>query len=274
LAGQGYPRRPDAVTAPDNYKVWLDLVSRPMTRIPMHSVSRSDISHSRANVEAGTTSATSGNWSGYEARGAKGSYTGVEGEWNVPAVAFGEANSSTYSAFWVGIDGDGTNDLVQAGTEQDSVELLGYTFVFYHVWTELLPNQPTEQQVSLPIKAGDDMWVQVLAEHGFSDVCFYLWNKTQAQFTDGCTALNGTQIGGSEAEWIMERPTVSGSYSDLSAYLFATMSNAYAYPASGAPIPSGTAANRQLTMYNNNKALSIVIPVPPDSMFFQWINFH
>jgi hypothetical protein len=44
----------------------------------------------------------------------------VHGRWHVPAVV-GEFNRQTYSALWVGLDGDGTTDLVQAGTESDSV---------------------------------------------------------------------------------------------------------------------------------------------------------
>jgi hypothetical protein len=277
LLTRGYPRRPDAVTSPDNYKTWLDMVSRPVTILPPHSVSRSDVSHRLRNAEAGT--ATSGNWSGYEARGAKGAYDAVQGEWNVPAIVIGEPGNVTYSAFWVGLDGDGTKDLIQAGTEQNYTEIGSLSYASYYAWTELLPNQPTEQEVSLPVNPGDDIFVWVQAPAGLPNGCFFLWNKTQAQAIGPCTPLNGTQVGGSEAEWIMERPSVGGTYAELSAYLFAAMTNAYAW--STTVIPSGTAATLQIIMYNqdnnhhqDNNLLSIPLQAPPDTMFFNWANFH
>jgi hypothetical protein len=282
LLSRGYPRRPDAVTSPEHYKTWLDMVSRPLTLVPPHSVSRSDVSHRLRNAQAGTTSYTSGNWSGYEAHATKGTYNGVQGEWNVPGIVFGEPGNVTWSAFWVGLDGDNTTDLIQAGTEQNYTEIGSLSYANYYVWTELLPNQPFEQVVSLQVNPGDDIFVQVLAPAGLPNGCFLLWNKTQGHFAGPCTPLNGTQVGGSEAEWIMERPLVGGTFAELSAYVLATMTNAYALSATGGgAIPSGTAANEQITMYNrdnnhheDNNVLSVVIPVPPDTMFFNWVNFH
>jgi hypothetical protein len=136
LSSQGYPRRPDAVASPANYKAWLNLVSRPLTLLQPHSVSCPDVSHRLRNVEAGTKAQSGANWSGYEAKGAKGSYEGVEGEWNVPGIAFGENGYTTWSAFWVELDGDGTSDLIQAGTEQNYTEMASLdakTFLYGNV---------------------------------------------------------------------------------------------------------------------------------------------
>ena len=287
LIGRGYPRRPNAVQSPDNYKVWLELVSRPTTLLPPHSVSRSDVSHRRRNAEAGTSSYTTPNWSGYEAHGAKGDYDGVQAEWNVPAIVIGEPGNVTWSAFWVGIDGDGTTDLAQAGTEQNYTEIGAFSAANYYAWTELLPNQPTEQEISLSVDPGADIWVQVLTPAGDPNACFYFWNKTVSQSTALCTPLNGTQMGNSEAEWIMERPCLgncNGSkpdYAELSEYLIAFMTNAYVFPTKPVGlIPSSTAANRQITMYNNNvnhpdnNTLSVAFQGPPDTIFFNWVNFH
>ena len=49
---------------------------------------------------------------------------------------------------WVGLDGDGTTDLVQAGTETDTVNyfngFVSVTFLSFYAWTEFLPEQKEE----------------------------------------------------------------------------------------------------------------------------------
>lgn len=57
LRTRGYPTRPDAAALPDQYARWLDHVSRPLTVLPPHSVSRSDISHGVRNVQEGAGTA-------------------------------------------------------------------------------------------------------------------------------------------------------------------------------------------------------------------------
>src|SRR5438105_2174985 len=58
---------------------------------------------------------TSGNWSGYAATG--GGFTSVSASWVQPAVSC--TSKTTYSSFWVGIDGDGSNSVEQTGSEAD-----------------------------------------------------------------------------------------------------------------------------------------------------------
>ena len=135
------------------------------------------LSHSKAFITAGP--ATSGNWSGFELDRSyfftgirpprvtfTPAYDWVKGSWRVPAVT-GELGQTTYSSFWVGLDGDNTVDLVQAGTEQDCLTfLLPFGIIIniaiYYVWTEFLPQQPTEQIVNnFPVSAGDDILTEV-----------------------------------------------------------------------------------------------------------------
>lgn len=288
LIGRGYPARPDAAAEPDAYEKWLDHVARPITFLPPHSVSRSDVSHS-VLPEAGLSAASFYNWSGFEARGKNRTYMGVVGEWFVPAIAGFESNASTYSATWVGLDGSfGLKDLVQAGTEQDAWDLGPFTSTNYYAWTELLPNQPTENEISLSVNPGDDILVNVwigdssaYIDQNGGYAWFSFLNKTQHQSTRIWTKLGGTYFNGSSAEWIMERPTVGGSYSDLADYGAAMIFNAAAAPTSGYNIPSYTAANLQLYMANStsiggpdNNTLSTAIPLIPNAMNFLWLHFH
>ena len=85
----------------------------------------------------------------------------------------------------------------------------------------------------------------------------------------------------------MERPCLGNcngakpDYAELSQYMIAAMTNAYVLSTKPAgQIPSSTVANRQLTMYNNyvnhpdNNTLSVAFQVAPDTIFFNWVNFH
>src|SRR5690348_15176351 len=58
---------------------------------------------------------TSTNWSGYAVQGA-GTYTSVTSTWKQPAVDCTKTPRG-FSAFWVGLDGDGTNTVEQTGSE-------------------------------------------------------------------------------------------------------------------------------------------------------------
>jgi hypothetical protein len=292
LIGLGYPPRPEATVSPDKYTKWLGLVSQPLTVIPPHSVSRSDISHRLRDVQEGPE--TSKNWSGYEAQGGKRSYEAVYGFWAVPPITIGELHYLTNSSLWVGLDGDGTSDLVQAGTEQDSYEIVfPYLFTIYYAWTELLPNQSTAQQVGLSINPGDEVSVEVWvgdSDGNINQTGGYAWysilDSTQEQIVYVMTALSGTYFEGSEAEWIMERPclgqcsTSTPDYADLSNYIIASMNGAGAAAPKGDWTLSSASGNRQLTMYNekvnypDNNLLASAISALPELILFDWYNFH
>ena len=298
LINRGYSMRPDAATSPDQYARWLEGVSRPMTLVPSHSVSRSDIGHrTQQGIQAGISD--SYNWSGYVANHSKRSYSAVSGYWNVPEVMYAEANHNTSSAFWIGLDGYGLSDLEQAGTEQDSIDFepFGY-FASYSAWTELLPNQLTEQDVSLSPNPGDRMSVEVWISTGSGApnakggyAAFRLVDVTQNQGTGSIyTSLDGTYYNGSEAEWIMERPCLASNgenctqFAELSDYDNAQMLGAVALTTGGSWKNYSAIQNTQLWMYNEYKngddndwlseAFSDIYANTSTDIYFQWIDFH
>jgi hypothetical protein len=61
------------------------------------------------------TTTQSSNWSGYATD--SGTYTSVSSSWVVPSVSCN--NGTTYSSFWVGLDGYNSNSVEQTGTESD-----------------------------------------------------------------------------------------------------------------------------------------------------------
>jgi len=284
LLERGYPIRPNPEDAPEAFNSWRRAVSAPAAFIEPQLVSRPDITHGLVSIVHGP--ASSNNWSGFELRGA-GPYDWVSGSWIVPPVS-GELNTTTYSAFWIGLDGDGTSDLVQDGTEQDNVNIdFGFvqlTFSTFYAWTEFLPQQPTEQQITnFPINPGDSIFSEVWVGNAGSSPTlsgafgvFFFENTTTSQYTYIYTPVGSTVVGGSEAVWIMERPTVSGNFPDLADYGSATMSHAYARRANS---PKNYVAyqgdtNLQITMVNGSDTLSTVSPVDAFSMSFSWQAFH
>jgi hypothetical protein len=85
---------------------------------------------------ASVTNVPSANWAGYAVTGTAGSFTSVSSSWAQPTVSYGAA--STFSSFWVGLDGDGTPTVEQTGTEADCAN----GTATYQGWYEFFPNAP------------------------------------------------------------------------------------------------------------------------------------
>ena len=150
----------------------------------------------------GSAGQTSSNWSGYVAT--SGGYTHVSGSWRIPTVTV--TADDRYSSTWVGIGGDPTPDLIQAGTEQDSV---GGKAV-YTAWTEILP-QPESVITTMTVSPGDVMNVDIV------QTLTALWKITVTDSTTGQSFTRSTPYPSlhTTAEWIHEAPTVGGLIANL-----------------------------------------------------------
>jgi hypothetical protein len=288
LTRLGYLPRPDATESPEAYAKWLKLVSQPITLLPRHLVSRSDISHrAQDDIEASTESS---HWSGYVAQDSAPSYIMVTGEWHVPGIV-GEYPGDTYSAFWVGLDGYGTTDSLQAGTEQDFVFFGGFfDSTNYAAWTEVLPNQTSEQDTNLSPNPGDEVYVQVWIgddegnPNGKGSWAWaYLVDSTQRAAVSVRTPLSGTHFSGKSAEWIMERPLVNNVPAILSDFNGVSMTDAYAYyrkKTAEPRVPAQTASTTKLALHNeyvngnDNNLLSEAQAFGSSWLYFTWYNFH
>ncbi|GEM_PF-2789013 len=96
------------------------------------------------------TTVVNSNWAGYEATA--GSYSAVYGTWVLPTPdpQRGALPRGVKDGQWIGIGEPGASDLIQAGTD---VESLGNGQFRYEVWTETLPDPP--QPLPLDAHAGD-----------------------------------------------------------------------------------------------------------------------
>ena len=98
------------------------------------------------HISGTTNTAESTNWSGYVDTGS--TFTGVGGEWTVPAVQ--PAVPLAASSQWIGIDGATNSSLIQTGTS--SITQNGSTQ--YFAWYEILPSASVFIGFVSP---GDDM---------------------------------------------------------------------------------------------------------------------
>lgn len=151
------------------------------------------------------------NWSGYESLVA--GVTSVTATWQVPKVA-GPADSD--SSTWVGIGGDHSDSLIQAGTEQLVVKGQPQ----YHAWYELLPAgpQPLDEITPLP---GDTVTVTIALAAP---------NSWQIQATDHDANQTATRVVAyasceCSAEWIEEAPSANGVETTLANFTSVTFTN-------------------------------------------------
>lgn len=238
LRQRGYPYRPDPQKAPGAYAGWLAAVSRPSVRITPRLVARPDRFHGPARI------IPQNNWCGFALAGGASPFNWVMGEWTVPAVVpepaqFAFGSTATHSSLWIGLDGDGSSDVVQDGTEQAASLYFGglWTVQSYYAWYEWYP--VAEQAIAnFPINPNDNIFseVAVIGADGLRDAngntgWFYLENLSTnpVQVVTFETPMPGnTAFFGSSADWIMERPTVNGALADLSNFGWASMWSAAA----------------------------------------------
>lgn len=144
--------------------------------------------------------ATSTNWSGYAVTGATGAFTVVSGSWVEPTASC-TSRSSSYSSFWVGIDGYNSNSVEQLGTDSDCS---GRTPTYYG-WWEMYPNPSMQLSTSqFPVSPGDTLTASV-SRSGNS----YTLSMSSSRGWHFSTTQSGS-FSNSSAEWIAEAPSSCG----------------------------------------------------------------
>lgn len=141
---------------------------------------------------------SSTNWSGYVVNTAAGRVTEVSALWTVPAVTAGSGCPSSYSAAWVGIDGDTDSTVEQCGTEQDSSGS-------YYAWYEMYPKGSARVYYVQP---GNLMYADV--KYNPAGGKFTLTIQDQSTGQSYTTTQKLPQAQRSSAEWIMEAPWSGG----------------------------------------------------------------
>jgi Peptidase A4 family len=176
---------------------------------------------------ANAAATTSENWAGYASAGNPGQFTSVSASWTQPTVTC--TAQGTFSSFWVGLDGDGTNTVEQTGTEADC----DAGAATYQGWFEMFPNAPVFY--NNPVTPGDAMSASVVANGG-GEFTLTLTDAT-AGWTQTTNQASGTAQLGS-AEVIAEAPS-DGTVLPLSNFGTVSFANV---TADGDPIGSANAS--------------------------------
>jgi hypothetical protein len=179
-----------------------------------HSV-RAGVGTSPTNRKAVVSS---NNWAGMAAGGNK--YQGVYATWIQPKVTATSANR--YSCTWVGIDGANNKNLIQTGTEADSVG--GKTR--YYAWMEILPASQSiitySNGTPVPVAPGDSMIAEVVQTATPGVWTVYLKDVTQNWYLNQNYYYSGA---GASAEWIQEATQVGGVVGPPAAFSTVTFNN-------------------------------------------------
>jgi hypothetical protein len=161
----------------------------------------------------GASSSTSVNWSGYSATG--GLYNSVTATWTQPSVV--PRTTQSFAAFWVGLDGDGSDSVEQIGT-------MGYTAAgksYYSAWYEMYPEAMVEIR-TLTIRPGDVLTATVEAQDA---TAFKLTLQDQTTGQVFTTTETSTVAQRASAEVIAEAPSDSTGVLPLATFGLASFSN-------------------------------------------------
>ena len=165
--------------------------------------------HGAAALPPDTVSST--NWSGYAATGAK--FNSVSSSWVQPSVTCNSTKS--YSADWVGLDGDGDTTVEQTGTLAECIKASPR----YSAWYEVYPDPPV--YFSSAVTPGHQMSASVTANGAGSFTMTISDSTTGWSHTVTKTASGAKRA---SAEVIVEAPCCSSGGATLPLANFGTVS--------------------------------------------------
>jgi hypothetical protein len=238
LERHGFPRRPDHAAQPQAAAKWVTAFAQyprfthltPEFRALEH---RHGLNQRTRKGTEGELNATSSNWSGSVLLvGSGDEFSWIFGSWTVPHVYQSPASSGTeYCSAWLGIDGDGSPDVVQAGTESDSDGSCYAWFEWYPDYSVGISN--------FPVSPGDVVSL-LLCVTSPTSAWISLGNLTSLNYTSfAFDAPAGTTLVGNCAEAVVERPSVGGSLAELPRYGEVFFDDTTAYTANGLACPIG-----------------------------------
>jgi hypothetical protein len=254
LAANGFPSMPDDPHHRERYaRVWGRIKHKFHYVAPTLRVEH-DQTHGPRHRRPTEGTDTSTNWSGAVVNPPAGqTFKYVEGDWVIPAIDAPTQNEWYYCASWIGIDGDGSSDVFQAGVASQIYASGTSISATYYPWWEWFPASPVTI-TNFPISPGDMITMLLHSASGAGSTTGYvIWTNvtTGASTNVTLTAPSGTELVGNCAEWIVEAPTVGGSQSALADYGEVFFSVCEAVTVNGTTVNGGTGNNINMTSGGN-----------------------
>lgn len=230
-----------------------------------------------ASVSAQGNTVASLNWGGYvayaDSSGTQHTVSSVSGSWVVQSVQ--SNHKDVYSAQWIGIGGyfSGDSSLIQTGTSSNS----GGGSTTYNAWWELLPSAETVIN-GMTVSPGDLIQSHIFLVSGSYGSAqtwdIYLNDTSLGEHFFKQVSYSSSML---SAEWIEERPAISGSLTTLANFGTADYGQAYtAISGTNAAVIGGTSgsissfSHTNLTMVKRNgSVLSTPGPLTGNGTSFQ-----
>ncbi len=252
LLQHGLPLRP---ADPKALERWKAALSRPIHYVEPEFLLMPNKTHGPRLKAAVGGAETSNNWSGAVVYAPSGStFKWVEGNWNVPDPFPAAADGTWYySSSWIGIDGDGSPDVCQAGVECEAVTAGGVTTKNVYAWWEWYPLAEVKI-TNFPVAAGDMLSCVICATSTTTASVYFSNNSNGAGTSFQITAPSGTTLKGNCAEWVVEAPTVGGSLAKLARYGEVYFDNANSETSASALVKGGT--GNSISMVAGGKTIS------------------
>ena len=171
------------------------------------------------------TQSTSTNWSGFAATGT--TFTSVSASWTQPTAKC-SAGETSYSSFWVGLDGYNSSTVEQTGTDADCSSGTPR----YYAWYEMYPKFPVN--LSNPVVPGDQLTASVTVGSG-GRFTLTIGDTSQGWSFTTTQKLNHASL--SSAEVIAEAPSSRGGVLPLANFGTVSFTNA---TANGQPLNNFT----------------------------------
>ena len=210
-----------------------------------------DRSHGPRKRAANAGTETSTNWSGGVVYAPAGqAFKWVQGDWVIPDVDAPTVGQWYYAASWIGLDGDGSGDVFQAGIECDCFRSGTTITRNIYPWWEWCCPTPEVQITNLAVSPGDMVTVLICSTQGPGSTTgtVYITNRTTGLSTTvAMTAQGSIKLVGNCAEWIVEAPTVGGAQSALADYGAVYFNVCEAYLTNNTTVNGGTGNNINMT---------------------------
>lgn len=176
-----------------------------------------------------------------------------------------DCSGAESSSSWVGIDGSGSLDVLQAGTASDA----SCQSQDYYAWYEWYSDEtgqkqgPEVQIGGFAISPGDDIWIEVWNTSATQGNAYIFSYATGQAVNLSFPAPSGTQLVGNTAEWVVERPgnLDNDNLTTLADYAADYFSNCNADTYSNVLYTPGSPSAQLVAMCNNDTCSAGSLPI-------------
>jgi hypothetical protein len=258
LVSAGFPPRPTDPALLARYQAFFNRTKGKFQYVvPTFRIDTTKTTHTNKGAAKDAGTETYDNWSGGVVYAPSGqSFKWVQGDWIAPNVYPTAQNVWQYCANWIGLDGDGSGDVCQAGMICAVYQSGSSISRSIYPWHEWFPSSWVEI-TNLAISPGDliSMLICTAQGEGSTTATVYFGNQSSGVSTSYViTAPSGTKLAGNSAEWIVETPVVGGALTQMPDYGEVFFSNCEAWLTNGTVVNGGTGNN--INLVQNGKTLS------------------